>query len=390
MVLRNVFQKWIKTWHLIRTSDFATAVFVIMLVLTLGSLGIIIFELGHNEDFGSWGSAFWWAIVTSTTVGYGDKVPITTGGKVFGAFLMLAGIASISLFTASVSSMLVARKIREGKGLEEIKSKNHILICGWNYSGETILKSFMSYSELISNRDIVLVNNLQEEEASDLLYKYKQINPKFVKGDFTGESLLIRAGVKNADAAVVLPDLSAATRTIADEKTVLATLSMKSIAPNIRVFAHVLEKESEAHLKRANVTDIIVSDEFSGFLLMAHILFPGIPQVVSDILKYDSNHVIKRLEIPTEFKGKTFKELSDHFKERGNRTVIALVNEIESVKISDVLVGDYSFLDEFIERKFREAGRGNLGEGQIGLNVNPKNEYIINDEKYVVSISDVE
>lgn len=384
-----IYQRWHKSWSIIRSSNFSTAVFLIVFVLTIGSLGISIFELGRSEQFRSLGSSLWWSIVTTTTVGYGDKVPVTIGGKIFGAVLMLAGIASFSLFTASVSSMLVARKIREDRGLEEIKSRNHILICGWSHNGETILNSFLSHSTFIRNSDVVLVNNLDENTVNDLKYRYKQLSLKFVRGDFTSESVLVRAGVKNAASAVVLPDLSSPTRTIADEKTVLATLSIKSIAPRVRVFAHVLEKEGESHLKRAHVTDIIVSDEFSGFLLMAHVLFPGIPQVVSDILKYDSAHVIKRLEIPAEFEGKPFKELSAYFKVNGNHIVIALVKEAESVDISDVLQGDYSFLDEFIERKFREAGRGVLGDSHIRLNVNPDNDYIIRDEKYVVSISDV-
>jgi len=386
---RVLYHRWRKIWSLIRSSDFATAVFVIILVLTTGSIGISLFEIGRSGEFSSLGSSLWWSIVTATTVGYGDKVPVTTGGKIFGSFLMLMGIASISLFTASVSSMLVARKIREGKGLEEIKTKNHFVICGWNYHGEAVLNSFMNFTAQIKDREIVMVNDLQEETANDLLYKYKQISPKFVKGDFTSESVLVRAGIKSADAAVILPDLSNPTRLRADEKTILATLTIKSIAPKIRVYAHVLERESETHLKRANITDVTVSDEFSGFLLVAHVLFPGLPQIVNEILSYEGTHVLRRLEIPAEFKGKPFKQLSEYFKHKNNQTVIALINEKESVKISDILVGDYSFLDEFIERKFREAGRGILGEEQVSLRINPDNEYIVKDEKYVAALCSI-
>jgi voltage-gated potassium channel len=384
---RKIFQKWAKIWQIIRSSDFITAIFVIVMVLTFGTLGISIFEIGINEQFESWGSSLWWSIVTTTTVGYGDKVPVSLGGKIVAGFIILAGIASFSLFTASVSSMLVAKKIREGKGLEEIKSKNHILICGWNYNCESILNSLLSYSSQIDIPDIVMVNNLEEEASNDLLYRYKQLNLKFVKGDFASESVLIRAGIKNAEATIILPDLSSPTRANADEKTVLVTLSIKSIAPKLRVYAHVLDKSSAGHLKRANATGIIVSDEFSGFLLMSHIIFPGIPQTVSEILSSDSDHVLNRLAIPNDLKGKSFKELSDHFKDKGNSTVIALIKETDSVQISDILVGDYSFLDEFIERKFREAGRGLFSEEQVFLNVNPANDHVINEEKYVIAIT---
>lgn len=384
---RKIFHKWVKIWHLIRSSDFTTAIFVIMMVLTVGTLGISVFEIGINEQFENWGNSLWWSIVTTTTVGYGDKVPVSVGGKIFAGLIILAGIASFSLFTASVSSMLIAKKIREGKGLEEIKLKNHILICGWNYNCESILDSFISFTSQIDTPDIVLVNNLEEEASSDLLYRYKQLNLKFVKGDFASESVLIRAGIKNAESAIILPDLASPTRANADEKTVLVTLSIKSIAPKLRVYAHVLDKNSAGHLKRANATGIIISDEFSGFLLMSHIVFPGIPQIVREILSADGEYALNRLAIPHDFKGKSFKELSDHFKDKGNRIVIALIKETESVQISDILVGDYSFLDEFIERKFRESGRGLFSEEQLFLNVNPANDHIINEEKYVIAIT---
>ena len=50
------------------------------------------------------GNAIWWAIVTVTTVGYGDYVPITTGGKVTASVVLMLGIVTIAVVTASVAS----------------------------------------------------------------------------------------------------------------------------------------------------------------------------------------------------------------------------------------------------------------------------------------------
>jgi voltage-gated potassium channel len=50
----------------------------------------------------------WWAIVTATTVGYGDYVPHTTAGRVIGALLMLVGIGFLSTLTAAIASTFVA------------------------------------------------------------------------------------------------------------------------------------------------------------------------------------------------------------------------------------------------------------------------------------------
>ena len=52
----------------------------------------------------TFGQALWWAMVTLTTVGYGDKYPITPGGQGVAVILMLVGIGLLGVLTASVAS----------------------------------------------------------------------------------------------------------------------------------------------------------------------------------------------------------------------------------------------------------------------------------------------
>lgn len=59
-------------------------------------------------DIPNVGTGIWWAIVTVTTVGYGDVVPHNPSGRVVGAILMLLGIGFISLLTATIASTFVA------------------------------------------------------------------------------------------------------------------------------------------------------------------------------------------------------------------------------------------------------------------------------------------
>ena len=51
----------------------------------------------------------WWALETVTTVGYGDVVPQSTAGKILGAFLLLGGLALLSVVTATITSSFIAR-----------------------------------------------------------------------------------------------------------------------------------------------------------------------------------------------------------------------------------------------------------------------------------------
>ena len=57
--------------------------------------------------------AFWWALQTVTTVGYGDVVPGQASGKAFGAILMLGGLSLLSIITATITSGFVARRQAE-------------------------------------------------------------------------------------------------------------------------------------------------------------------------------------------------------------------------------------------------------------------------------------
>jgi hypothetical protein len=62
------------------------------------------------HDFPTIGLALWWAVMTVTTVGYGDIVPTTTPGRFVASGLMIVGFASLSLLTGFVASMLVHRR----------------------------------------------------------------------------------------------------------------------------------------------------------------------------------------------------------------------------------------------------------------------------------------
>jgi voltage-gated potassium channel len=83
-------------------------VFVATLVLvSVGAIGIFAVEGGQNNAIRSPGDAFWWAIVTITTVGYGDVSPVTAEGRVIAVGLMVVGIGFIGIFTATITSFFV-------------------------------------------------------------------------------------------------------------------------------------------------------------------------------------------------------------------------------------------------------------------------------------------
>jgi hypothetical protein len=68
----------------------------------------VLARLIDKKDFDSYGDAIWWALVTLTTVGYGDIVPESPWGRVIGGFVMILGITFLGFLTAAVTSLFIA------------------------------------------------------------------------------------------------------------------------------------------------------------------------------------------------------------------------------------------------------------------------------------------
>jgi voltage-gated potassium channel len=85
-------------------------VIAVVLVLIAGLLA----RLVEPETFESLGLAYWWAMTTVTTVGYGDVVPRSPEGRIVGALLMLTGLSLIPTLTTVIVSMLLSKR-RQGE-----------------------------------------------------------------------------------------------------------------------------------------------------------------------------------------------------------------------------------------------------------------------------------
>jgi voltage-gated potassium channel len=77
------------------------------------SLAVLDAERGHpGASINDFGNALWWAVSTISTVGYGDRIPVTVTGRFVATGLMIGGIALLSVVTASIASWLLER-VRE-------------------------------------------------------------------------------------------------------------------------------------------------------------------------------------------------------------------------------------------------------------------------------------
>lgn len=96
--------------------------------ILMGFAGILMYYIERNaqpEAFSNIGDGFWWAIVSFTTVGYGDLYPITNLGRLLGSIISLIGIAMIAIPTGIISSAFMSAIINKRQHMEKEKSSSN-------------------------------------------------------------------------------------------------------------------------------------------------------------------------------------------------------------------------------------------------------------------------
>lgn len=106
------FERWIQGWYE-RLTIFRAVRTIIGLAIILVLVAGLLARLAEPETFKSIGLAYWWALTTVTTVGYGDVVPRSPEGRVVGALLMLAGLSLIPTLTSVIVSVLLSKRRRD-------------------------------------------------------------------------------------------------------------------------------------------------------------------------------------------------------------------------------------------------------------------------------------
>jgi voltage-gated potassium channel len=360
---------------------------ITLAIIFLSSAGVFYFEeTATDSNIRSFWDGVWWSVVTMGTVGYGDRYPVSPGGRIVGLLLIFSGVGLMSLFTATIASMFVEQRIKEGRGLEKIKETDHVVICGWNQYTENVLLGLTTYGTM-EDSTIVFINELPMEKIDALKLKYHRYNLKFLRGNYVHEDVLLRANIKKARFAMIMADLSGGNvMERIDEKTTLAAL--KSLAPQVKTIAEILDAENRPHLKRANVDEIIVRGEHVGSLLASAVNSPGLPKLMSNILALGDSNKFRRIDIPHEYVGKTFKDLSAYYREKSHAILIGLLKDKKTMKLEDLLTDNTSMIDTFIREKIRESKKEFFYDrDEAHFVINPPDDHLIAADDHAVILS---
>ena len=104
--LRNIIRGFVKDRA---DNALLVVVFMVIVVLEFGSMAVVYFEAkSPNANITTGGDAVWWAFVSITTVGYGDKYPVTTGGRISAFFVLAAGVGLFGVLSGYLANFFLS------------------------------------------------------------------------------------------------------------------------------------------------------------------------------------------------------------------------------------------------------------------------------------------
>ncbi|MDP7265007.1 MAG: NAD-binding protein [Candidatus Thermoplasmatota archaeon] len=279
---------------------------IFVFVLLISSLLFYQFEYVPEDERGDSYSgpegiydSFWFGIVTLSAVGYGDRFPVTSEGKIAALFLVIFTFTFLGAMIGMVSDAVMEARKREELGMEGTKFKKHIVICGWTSISRVSLEEL-----LVADQNVVVITNDQNE-----IPKVRDMGSKknlfVVFGQYSNRKVLNRANVKYARTVIVA--------TGDDTETLIASLTIKSLNPDVRLIVSIAEEELKKTLYSAGVTYVSSPAELTGRLVASAAFEPEVALFVEDITSATAGYDLQQYTIGegSFAKGKTVKKFRE-------------------------------------------------------------------------------
>lgn len=338
-------------------------------------------ELSKDTTIRSFPEALWWSIVTITTVGYGDRVPVTGWGMVAGSIMILFGFVLFSLFTGLIASELVEERMKGAKGLKPVTSRDHIVICGWN---DTVYSMMRAFSERKIDAGIVLVMNKEPDFFAHLEAEYPRLMLQFIRGDYAQKDILTRANVRYAKQVIVIADANLP-RDTADDRSIIVANTVRYISRDVLLTVQLLDMRYKSHLEQIGADNIIVFDELGGYLLANNAIQKHSAFFFTNLLRSSDNEV-KIDRVPSSLIGKSCKDLQQYYREEFSHILIGIITEKQKLALTDIFSDEQGAVDAFIKQAL-ELSQSKFPEQRYSLKINPPDDYQIRKEDLAILIT---
>ncbi|WP_335870377.1 potassium channel family protein [Bacillus sp. 2205SS5-2] len=288
MPFYHMFLRWPLVWRIL---------IIALVVIFLFGISIHFVE---PDTFPSIIDGLWWAIITASTVGYGDLYPVTLKGRFLGVLLILLGAGFLSTYFVSLAATAVTTQNAHLQGKGAHKLKNHVVIVGWNERAKELIEQISSLRRTV---EIVLIDETLQENPS------KNHHLHFIKGKPYQDGILLKASIREADIVIITADQNK-TEGHADMGSILTLLAIKGLQPTLYCVIEILTEEQVINANRAGANEVIQSNKQTSYVMMNSVVSHGMSAAILTMLDQLKGSKVQLIPAPIEWHGKTFQELS--------------------------------------------------------------------------------
>jgi voltage-gated potassium channel len=277
---------------------------LLVLIVCIGIAGFIIIEGYRFSD------AFYMTIITVATVGFQEVHPLSDGGRLFTAFLIITSFGTFAYAVTSISQYLLDGEFNQYyKNYKLVtaieKLDDHVIICGYGRNGRqaahVLKKHDKRFVVIEQKKDIVISIN----------HKYSEL---VLEGDATLDEVLLKAGIKKAKALITTLPI--------DADNVFIVLSARALNPQLSIISRASEDNSDTKLKIAGANNVIMPDRLGGAHMASLVMKPDVMEFVDFITGQGGDNI--RLEeitfdiLSPEYQNKTIRDLEIRNKSGAN------------------------------------------------------------------------
>jgi voltage-gated potassium channel len=294
---------------------FSSLLSAVIAFVVLAALAVTLLE-PEQLSLAGFGNSFYWAI--TTVIGSGDASYVTSpGGFVIGWLLAFFGVAIVAAMTGAVVGFVIDYLLKEGQGMGAAGYTDHIVVCGWNETARDLIEELKG-DEFTTK--VVVLHDGERNPAGAGVY--------FVRGDITSTDDLERCGIREASSAIVFP---ADRSNEADMRSILAVMAIESIAPQVRTVVEANNPMHVPHFRRAEADEILVTSRLASRLLARSALYPGLSELVTDIVSGGEGSELYRVMLPDAYLGLSIDELSRKLRGDHRATLLAVTRDGQSM-----------------------------------------------------------
>ncbi len=272
--------------------EFLTLIILFSFLVFFSSTVIYIFEgVGENKNINTFYDAIYWAVVTITTVGYGDISPVTPEGRFATILLIMSGLGIIAFTTSIVTTAMTEKleQIKENNILSQAsKLKDFVLICGYGKMGKVFASELQFEKE---NFVVIDLNREAVNKATEKGYLALCADASDI------EVLKSLNSSKNAKYVLAITNVDALNLSI--------ILSVKSLNPDLDIIARANLITSRKKLKIAGAKRVLFPYESSGKAAVEYFLQPIVYDSIDKILQDRVGPIADEIEIFLDDKNST-------------------------------------------------------------------------------------